>query len=218
MLLPALSKAKEKGRQINCLNNVKQLQTAWHLYIDDSNNWVAENRTDMSGPAAAGLSNSWVIGNAVRSTNLADIQNGTIFRYTPNVRVYRCPSDRSTIYQSNEPRLRSYSMDGYLNGLPNSISKFSEIRFPAQIFVFLDEHEETIDGGTYAIDRSPTVRWFNLPADRHTQGGNLSFADGHSLHLRWRAPKKFITQPQAPANAEDLADLQWLQAGLPPPP
>jgi type II secretory pathway pseudopilin PulG len=31
LLLPALTRAKSKGAQIACLNNLRQLQTAWTL-------------------------------------------------------------------------------------------------------------------------------------------------------------------------------------------
>ena len=37
MLLPTLSKAKEAGRRIACLNNLKQLSLAAHMYVDDNN-------------------------------------------------------------------------------------------------------------------------------------------------------------------------------------
>ena len=36
MLLPALSRAKEAGRRIACLNNLTQLSLAAHLYVDDN--------------------------------------------------------------------------------------------------------------------------------------------------------------------------------------
>jgi len=36
MLLPALSRAKEAGKRIACLNNVVQLSLAAHMYVDDS--------------------------------------------------------------------------------------------------------------------------------------------------------------------------------------
>jgi len=35
LLLPALSRAKEKAKQTACLNNLKQLTLAWILYADD---------------------------------------------------------------------------------------------------------------------------------------------------------------------------------------
>src|SRR5271154_6127179 len=36
MLLPTLSRAKEAGKRIACLNNLKQLSLAAHMYVDDS--------------------------------------------------------------------------------------------------------------------------------------------------------------------------------------
>ncbi|MDX9980109.1 MAG: DUF1559 domain-containing protein [Lentisphaeria bacterium] len=35
MLLPALSRAREKARQISCVNNMKQLTLGMHMYADD---------------------------------------------------------------------------------------------------------------------------------------------------------------------------------------
>ena len=43
LLLPALGKAKEKGKAIACLNNLKQLSTAWFLYTDDNNDQFVNN-------------------------------------------------------------------------------------------------------------------------------------------------------------------------------
>ena len=34
-------------------------------------------------------------------------------------------------------------------------------------------------------------RWWDPPANRHSQGGNLSFADGHVERWKWEAPKVF---------------------------
>src|SRR5262245_49951567 len=37
LLLPALSKAKEKGREIRCVSNIRQLGLAFHFYLGDFN-------------------------------------------------------------------------------------------------------------------------------------------------------------------------------------
>ena len=39
MLLPALSKAREKARAISCTNQVKQLGLVFALYIDESDDY-----------------------------------------------------------------------------------------------------------------------------------------------------------------------------------
>src|SRR5689334_11664122 len=43
LLLPALSKAKEKGKAAVCVNNIKQLTLAWQLYADDDNDHFVNN-------------------------------------------------------------------------------------------------------------------------------------------------------------------------------
>ena len=39
ILLPALQSARERGRSISCINNLKQLGFAWQSYTDDNNDW-----------------------------------------------------------------------------------------------------------------------------------------------------------------------------------
>jgi prepilin-type N-terminal cleavage/methylation domain-containing protein len=40
LLLPALSSARESARAIQCLNNIKQMETAVTFYTDEYDNWV----------------------------------------------------------------------------------------------------------------------------------------------------------------------------------
>ena len=61
MLLPALSKAKQKGQGIACLNNSKQILLAWQLYAgdhDDRMAWCANSANAGKQANAA----SWVAG------------------------------------------------------------------------------------------------------------------------------------------------------------
>jgi len=43
LLLPALARAKARAQAIVCLNNLKQLQLAWIMYVEDHNDWLAPN-------------------------------------------------------------------------------------------------------------------------------------------------------------------------------
>ena len=170
LLLPALTRAKSKGGQVACLNNLRQLQTAWTMYLGDHNNTMPENK--MTGVGLLGCistSNSWVTGNAQASADPALIRQGSLYNYTPNVAVYRCPADRSTIYDASAPRTRSYSMDAYLDGgldvriyggyLPGNVLGFADLRpSPSGIFVFIDECEAVIDDGVFLLYPQPAER------------------------------------------------------------
>src|SRR3954449_5991689 len=57
MLLPALSKAKEKAKQTKCLNNTRQLTLCSIMYAGDNNGFFAQNN-----PTASASSNSWIQG------------------------------------------------------------------------------------------------------------------------------------------------------------
>jgi prepilin-type N-terminal cleavage/methylation domain-containing protein/prepilin-type processing-associated H-X9-DG protein len=147
MLLPALSKAKQKAQAIYCLNSGKQILVAAHTYAGDNHDWLPPNGGSTAGGDGDADDNVpasflWISGDMRTSdaTNLAlllDPKNAKIAPYTGNQPgIYKCPSDKSTwtvgpsgpIY----PRVRSYSMNaavgtkttviaavdgGWLNGL-----------------------------------------------------------------------------------------------------
>jgi prepilin-type N-terminal cleavage/methylation domain-containing protein len=117
LLLPALSRAKAKGTQIACLNNVRQLQIAWALYAADHDHFLPENKmTGLGLLGCVSTTNSWVVGNTQASADLDYIRKGSIYSYTPNPGVYHCPADHSTVFGASTTRNRSYSMDSYLSG------------------------------------------------------------------------------------------------------
>jgi prepilin-type processing-associated H-X9-DG protein len=146
----------------------------------------------------------------------SNIISGSLYRYADSAAVYRCPADQATvgITSATVPHTRSYSVEGWLAGdfyLPgihwvSDKPKASTITTPgpSDIFAFIDEHARTIDDGIFVIG---TNSWFDYPADRHAQGANLSFLDGHVEHKRWRSPDPAATG-DAPAHA-------WLVARLP---
>src|SRR5947207_1895702 len=64
MLLPALSKAKEKALRIKCLNNIKQLQLCWIMYPGDNNDICPPNEA-RGGSSSSGYdlaAEAWVYG------------------------------------------------------------------------------------------------------------------------------------------------------------
>ncbi|MBI3191947.1 MAG: prepilin-type N-terminal cleavage/methylation domain-containing protein, partial [Pedosphaera parvula] len=121
MLLPALSKAKSKAQSISCVNNLKQLQLAWHQYTLDNNDVMPPNITGLDGAMQRALPGSWAVGNAQTDTTTSNIQSGVLYRYLNNPGVYRCPADKSTVRGNAAiPRARSYSLDNWLNDDPTA--------------------------------------------------------------------------------------------------
>jgi prepilin-type N-terminal cleavage/methylation domain-containing protein/prepilin-type processing-associated H-X9-DG protein len=106
MLLPALARAKVKAQAIGCVNNLKQLMTAWQLYCIDNNDRVANNFgvTETENSITTGKLDNWV-NNIIRWTAGSDIDSrsvtntlwvidGVLGRYTAGaVGVYKCPAD-----------------------------------------------------------------------------------------------------------------------------
>jgi prepilin-type processing-associated H-X9-DG protein len=59
--------------------------------------------------------------------------------------------------------------------------------------------------------------WISMPSDRHNQGGNLAFADGHCEYWRWLYPKVFRFPGQQIANEADLQDMERIRNDFPAP-
>jgi prepilin-type processing-associated H-X9-DG protein len=71
---------------------------------------------------------------------------------------------------------------------PQAFRKFSDIRdpWPTKTFVFIDVHPGSIGNGFFVVTQPGDWRWGDFPDARHQNGANLSFADGHAEHLKWR--------------------------------
>jgi prepilin-type processing-associated H-X9-DG protein len=249
LLMPALGKAKERAGSIGCVCNLRQLQSGWRMYVDENSDTMPLNMSRANGPGGAyrqSLSNSWVLGNAQLDLNTTNIRNGTLYRYTAGEGIYRCPADRTSVKNHpSVPRTRSYSLNCWLNADSDPTDYFPDwenpnkdhvIRTkedqltdptPCGTFVFIDEHEESIDDGMFVVANKlafpgvPDI-WYKFPSGRHSQGCNLSFADGHVLHWRWKWPKQFQgfhSQPVASSQQDprqlDLGDLRSLQSCIP---
>jgi prepilin-type N-terminal cleavage/methylation domain-containing protein len=77
MLLPALSRAKEKGNRTACLNNLRQVGLFMQLYTDDNNDIFPAHRNQ----------------NRTDTTDIPqDFWGATIMSNQPNTNMYRCPS------------------------------------------------------------------------------------------------------------------------------
>ncbi len=224
LLLPALSSAKSHALTTACLNNLKQIQTCWHLYTVDNEDFLVPNNsimgvTESGNSGALARGDSWCLA----EPTLENVQNGLLFAYNRSPGIYHCPADRSTLTDPSgnspdTPRARSYNMSQSVNGYPefNWITayiipcsrKLTAIRGPnvTDCMVFIDENEYTLLDAQFGMPTdnyfAGSQTWWDMPSNRHSQGGNLSFADGHAEHWRWVVPKVFTDWIQTVPDAE----------------
>jgi prepilin-type N-terminal cleavage/methylation domain-containing protein/prepilin-type processing-associated H-X9-DG protein len=123
MLLPALSRAKERAQGARCMNNLRQLMLGWKMYPDDNAGHFPPNPDYESSPSwvagnmAGGKSIGGVYAGIVDATNSALLVDPTFSLLGPYIRnpaAYKCPSDQST--WNGVPRVRSYGMSQSIGG------------------------------------------------------------------------------------------------------
>lgn len=228
MLLPALGRAKMKAQGISCLNNSRQLTLAWKMYAADYNDRLVYNK-----PTFATDTNNWA-GNVMswgadpQNVDEQLLRNSLLGPYTyRNIGIFKCPADGVPCPLG--PRVRSFSMNafvgnkgdgGSINAAWRQFLKESDIRVPAQIFVLVDEHPDSINDGWFvfctAADPSERTAWSDLPASYHNNACGFSFADGHSEIKKWRngSTLRGVLKTSAgfpvPIPRNDTADIQWV--------
>jgi prepilin-type N-terminal cleavage/methylation domain-containing protein len=221
LLLPALSAAKASAQKTSCLNNLKQLATAWTIYNGDNGGKIPSCKPFYI--RGLGNSNAWVLGvscptnwpdpfgevdaGVLDATNENAVSRGVLFSANRSAAVYRCPADSRAA--GGAPYVRSYSMNNWMNGVPFASSETSDLdpshrlfktesslSTPAQLFVFIDEDAATLNDGMFVTIMNPKEGFEDLPARRHRTGYPLSFADGHAEIFRFSN------------ESEDLANLR----------
>ena len=236
LLLPALSKAKDSARRIQCVNNQKQLILTWNLYSGDNRERLVLN----GGQGAGTRPYLWVFGgNHGDSQTLTNVsyllgQNYALFApYLQAVEIYKCPADRSLwpVGGRRVFEMRSYALNCYVGTpavnveAPLSLNtsyrvslKSSELVAPppAHRFIFIDVNPASICTPGFGVDMVSDT-WVHYPASFHRGMGVISFADSHVESHKWVDPR---TRKGLPGGAQYIPhhdpsprnlDLYWIR-------
>lgn len=225
MLLPALSKAKQKAQGISCMNNTKQLTLGWIMYAGDNNDRTPGVYDNGSDPGTLTLwSTNWCGGlvNTVQlSTNTLPLTAGQIYPYLKNVKAYHCPADNSMT--GGDLRVRSYSMSqtfGSGGHLPwpqyKTYTKLGSIRHASETWVLIDEAEEYINDAAFGVKMTLPGSYLgnivDAPSGRHAGACGISFADGHSIVHKWKSPLTYKSHDTSIHDDAFVTDMVWLSS------
>lgn len=213
LLLPTLGAAKTKAQGIQCLNNHRQLSSAWKMYTDDN-----EDRLLFSMGRSPQV---WMSGELDFDPNNPsnwdverDINRSPLWPYCgQSVSLFKCPANKSAVRPASGPfknqivpRVRSMSMNYWIGGIDGKdlfngsgpgwcvYLRFGDLidPGPARTWVFLDAREDGITSGGFLVDmtgypdKAESRRFFqDWPGGYHNRAGGLSFADGHSEIKKW---------------------------------
>jgi prepilin-type N-terminal cleavage/methylation domain-containing protein/prepilin-type processing-associated H-X9-DG protein len=192
MLLPALSRAKESGKTIACLNNLRQLSLASQMYVDDNHGYYPPRSE----------TNRW--------------PNLMFDDYGHSVKLLLCPDEAGTpttagitgVTNAADGSPRSYFINGWNdffagsdgdNGLAVGDSmKQSAIQYPSDTFLF---GEKTAAHGDFYMDLNEGAAGNDFdgildqsahegnPGDRvagsGSGGANFAFCDGSAIFIRF---------------------------------
>jgi prepilin-type N-terminal cleavage/methylation domain-containing protein len=180
LLLPALSRAKQKAWTTSCTSNLRQIGLGLRMYADDN-----QERYPESGGS--------IVWNLIDPSSPANAWMQQIYSYVQNTNVYRCPGNAQLPLQNRSPF-------NYFNGVraayiaaggQRAAVNARQILFPAayvlggdtivnaQYFTRddadKDDYSQNCVGGE--VNGTPAVEW-----KAHNGGQDILFADAH---VKW---------------------------------
>ena len=190
MLLPALSKAREKARAISCVSNLKQVTLGMRMYLDDNADTIFLRYKDAS--TLVGYSAQEWAKSGTQVLTLWGNAAGFIGPYVGDPKAFVCPSTTipaTATWPAFETRVaQCYGLSRNADGKTTNayVTLITDFNSPSQRMMLTDTSNGWLQYDLY-LQRIST---------RH--GGstiNLSFVDGHvesfsTNKMRSEAPKR----------------------------
>ncbi len=185
MLLPALSRAREKARQVSGANNLKQLALGMLMYAEDNHGWIYFNDPLNNNGLAAMKAVAEYLGLKNNEGKYLPYSSA-VTGYKP-WGIFRDPSATNPSWSKqyiwdadlSSPVVASYWYSRRPGG------KLGKVTMPSRTFMWAG-------GAQYGA----TGMWITRPRDwfaynRHSGGINVAWADGH---VSWEGPFSVATE------------------------
>ena len=196
MLLPALSKAKEKANRISCLNNLKQVSLFMQLYTDENEDKFPDHVNSYS---LADVRNDWW---GTKIIDYAQAQSNLF--HCPTLKGRRTDNGVTWTWDFNFDFV-GYGMNAFFLGshpqpagqqmIVGGVRFFSArhfkrtaVRSPSECLVVADAQPKTTGGASGSLwwpkasmtEPSSTRAYEGVEQNRHGKTGQVGFADGHA--------------------------------------
>jgi prepilin-type N-terminal cleavage/methylation domain-containing protein/prepilin-type processing-associated H-X9-DG protein len=202
MLLPALAKAKDRAKTIQCVNNEKQIALGYILYSTDNHDYLP-----VAGQARGG-GTVWPAEWYAEISIYAGKANTNIATLNAQGTIQACPSFNTNLLAgvglSTDPNLMSYGgyghnyyYLGYYDGATGSLNrqKITSVSKPTETTLNNDAFDPIpADKGTAILERfgysyPPSQIALYIPGRgyvRHNPGANYAWTDGHAKFSQWQ--------------------------------
>lgn len=210
ILFPVFAKAREKGRQVTCISNLKQIGVCVKMYANDNNGWNVLSCTDNTpdGPVTHDKRYRWWM--------------DYLYSYNKNPKIYGCPSMRGigTGYAINQSTING--ADNFANIIEHSTNE-GMFKDPSGTIIFFDgwiwggvwenppayRPEGKVKAWADATDpfNNPTLygsnrldkngnKWDQTDRviRRHIGGANFLFYDGHTRFIKGTTTQRMWTK------------------------
>ncbi|MBE0537232.1 MAG: type II secretion system protein [Phycisphaerae bacterium] len=244
VLVPALQIAKEQATGAVCLSHQRGLILAYKLYIEDNDGElpVADVRPNQPyawthPPTLTDGTKVYAVGqNVTLEDRIRGFENGVLYPYTENYKLYHCPSDKrfkigTHLGNSLDYKMyRSYNVQGGLNGeevtlnlsVPRyHVKKLGDVRRNVPLtYVFVEEYYDgagsNCNGGSWQLGSGSGAGWWNTMSVWHNWRSTLSFLDGHAEKIRWRDQRTLDyaeDRTSVPRDQPGNPDLEYMVRG-----
>jgi prepilin-type N-terminal cleavage/methylation domain-containing protein len=207
LLLPALSKAKEKALRAQCMNDQKQILLAHLMYVQDSNDGLAPpNCGGASVSTSLGFPAGWLYkpGEALPGIPGVSQTNGpTRGLFYPTLlswKIYMCPAHmtNTAAWRGSNIKFTSYVMNGavingahaydYSAGALGRTYKGTAFKPTDMLFWEPDETDQDYFNDACSDPSEGLTK-------RHGDGAVIGIMDGHVEFIRWGKYFQLVADP-----------------------
>lgn len=183
ILFPVFANAKERGRQISCCSNLKQLMMGVRQYTEENCGIMPpciqyNGLPDFTGNTACGV-------------NTFSVRDGGLWKYVRNERIYRCSTDDRmrrvwpTAYSMNWRMGCNFATP--ISDVVHSVNlDVQTAGRTGKVMILIHERHMNINDGYFAWGNG-----YDVPSDVHYSGTTAVYADGHA---KWGSYKQLSAE------------------------